>query len=99
MRDVCGLSQQCTRAPDTTCGPSLVLPAVRAPEVEAVDVGAATQRQDVVNVLPSAPTLEPLMSWPGMRIVSSEEDAAPCTNTRFPIWYSTSVSPPWAMNT
>jgi hypothetical protein len=82
-----------------TCGPSLVLPAVRAPEVEAVDVGAATQRQDVLNVLPSAPTLEPLISRPGMRVVSSDEDAAPCTNTWFPIWYSTSVSPPWAMNT
>jgi hypothetical protein len=93
------LSQQCARAPDTTCGPSLVLPAVRAPEVEAADVGAATQRQDVVNVLPSAPTLEPLISRPGMRIVSSEEDAAPCTNTWFPIWYSTRVSPPWAMKT
>ena len=46
-----------------------------------MDVGAATQRQDVVNVLPSAPTPEPLMSRPGMRVVSSEEDAAPCTNT------------------
>jgi hypothetical protein len=46
-----------------------------------VDVGAATQCQDVVNVLPFAPTLEPLMSWPGMRIASSEEDVAPCTNT------------------
>jgi hypothetical protein len=80
-RDVYRPSQQCARAPDTTCDPSLVLPAVRAPEVEAVDVGAATQRQDVVNVLPSAPTLEPLISRPGMRVVSSDEDAAPCTNT------------------
>ena len=75
--------------------------AIRAPEIEAVDgdVGAATQRQDVVSVLPSAPTLEPLMSRPGMRIVSSEEDATPCTNTWFPVRYSTSVSPPRAMNT
>jgi hypothetical protein len=76
-----------------------VLPAVRAPEVEAVDVGAATQRQGVVNVFPSAPTLELLISRPGMRIVSSEEDAAPCTNTWFPIWYNANVSAPWAMNT
>ena len=97
--DMNRLSQQCTRAPDTTCGPSLVMPAIRAPEVEAVDVGAATQRQDVVNVLPSAPAPEPLISRPGMRIASSEEDVAPCTNTWFPIWYSTSVSPPWAMKT
>ena len=93
------LSQQWTRALDTPCGPSLVLPAIRAPEVEAVDVGAATQRQDVANVLPFAPTLEPLISRPGMRVVSSDEDAAPCTNTWFPIWYSTNASPPWAMKT
>jgi hypothetical protein len=57
------------------------MPAVRVSAAEAVDVGAATQRQDVVNVLPSAPTLGPFMSRPGMRVVSSEEDVAPCTNT------------------
>jgi hypothetical protein len=57
------------------------MPSVRAPEVEAVDVGAATQRQEVVNVFPFAPTLAPLMSRPGRRMVSSEEDVAPCTNT------------------
>ena len=81
MRDVCRLSQQCTRARGATCGPSLVMPAIRAPAGEAVDVGAATQRQDVVNVLPIAPTVDPLIIWPGMRIVSSEDDVAPCTNT------------------
>ena len=81
MRDVCRLSQQCTRARGATCGPSLVMPAVRAPAGGAVDVGAATQRQDVVNVLPFAPTVDPFIIWPGMRIVSSEDDVAPCTNT------------------